>query len=492
MRKRFLTLLLLVSCLFNVQAQDMLGTWGSNYGGVSSAIQNPALIANSKLYADINLIGVNFGYYHNDSYLENPDSYTFDYLHLKQIGFPIQASKTNYYLTHEPEFENGFITARELGPAFMLNSGRNAFAVSYSLRQNVSITGIPDAIGTLLVNGFADSSMIAHGPYNINNPIKVSGMVWSETAFTYARVLRSDTRNIMTLGATLKYLTGYGGGYLYINNIGLTMTSRDQLSLTHSSSKIAMSIPFGYNDGQSQFGYDANYKNGHGIGTDLGFTYQHNTDLHYVQRFSRYCEQEFAQYDYKIAVSLVDLGYITFKNNALSGTLVNTKPINYNINNNQFYSIQSAVDTINNRFNPADSSITRKKFSIITPTALSFQYDKRITDKIYVCAAGIIGIPISKNSLIRPSQLAIIPRYESDIFEVSLPLSLYQYSRPRLGLSARIFFLTLGTDRLLSLSGVHDYYGYDFYASIRLNFMKIFRMNYIKGECHESSTHPCF
>ena len=463
----------------------MLGTWGSNYGGVSSAIQNPAFIANSKLYADINLIGANFGYYHNDSYLENPDSYTYDYLHLKKIGFPIQASKTNYYLNHKPEFENGFIAAREMGPAFMLNSGRNAFSFSYSIRENVSLTGIPDVLGSLLQKGFADSSTIAHGAYNINKPIRVAGMVWSETAFTYARVLRSDTKDIMTLGATLKYLTGFGGGYLSIDNIGFTMASKDQISLTHSSAKIAMSIPFGYNDGQSQFGYESNYKRGHGFGTDLGFTLQHNTENHYVQRFSRYCEQEFAQYDYRLSVSLIDLGYITFKNNALSGTLVNTKPINYNINNIQFYSIQSAVDTINKRFNPTDSSITRKKFSIVTPTALSFQYDKRFTDNIYVTAAAIIGIPVSKNTIKRPSQLAIIPRYESDIFEVSLPVSLYEFSRPRLGLSARIFFLTLGTDRLISLGGVHDYYGYDFYASIRLNFMKIFRMNYIKGECHE-------
>jgi len=73
-----------------------------------------------------------------------------------------------------------------------------------------------------------------------------------------------------------------------------------------------------------------------------------------------------------------------------------------------------------------------------------------------------------------------------------MPLSFYDYTKPRLGLSARIFFLTVGTDRLLSLNGVHDYYGYDFYASIRLNFMKLLRMNYIKGQCHESLTHPCF
>ena len=470
----------------------MLGTWGSNYGGVNSAIQNPAFIANSKLYFDINLVGANFGYYHNDPYLEETDALTYELLHLKKYGFPAQDAKTEYYLNNEPEFEKSFISSRQMGPAFMLNKGRNSFAVSFSLREFVSATGIPDAIGNLIKHGVADAAAIAHGPYIFSNPIRFAGMVWDETAFTYARVLKSDTKDVMTFGATVKYLTSTGGGYLYVKSLELGMTSPNMLSISNANANIGMSIPFGYNQGQSDFGYNANYKWGKGFGTDLGFTIQRNTENHYVQRFSRLCEQEFQEYDYRFAASVIDLGYITFKSNAISGSLVTKKPINYNINNYQFFSIQSAVDTINKRFNPADSSLTRKKFTIYTPTALSFQYDKRITDKIYVTAAAIIGIPISKSAIARPSQLAIIPRYESDIFEVSMPLSLYDYTKPRLGIQARIFFLTLGTDRLLSLSGVHDYYGYDFYASIRLNFMKIFRMNYIKGECHESLKHPCY
>jgi hypothetical protein len=492
MLKTIITLLLLVCCFVGSQAQDMLGTWGSNYGGVNSAIQNPAFIANSKLYFDINLIGANFGYYHNDPYLEETDALTYELLHLKKYGFPVQAAKTNYYLNNEPEFENSFISSRQMGPSFMLNKGRNAFAFSFSVREFVTATGIPDAIGNLIKHGVADPEVIAHGPYTFSNPIRFAGMAWDETAITYARVLKSDTKDVMTLGATVKYLTSIGGGYLYIQNLELGMTSRNMLSVTNSNASLGFSLPVGYNQGKSDFGYNSNYKFGKGFGTDLGFTFQHNSEYHYAQRFSKLCEQEFQQYDYRLAVSLIDLGYITFKNNAISGSLVNTKPINYDINNYEFFSIQSAVDTINKRFNPADSSLTRKKFTIYTPTALTVQYDKRITDNIYVTAAAIIGIAVSKSAIARPSQLAIIPRYESDIFEVSMPLSLYDYTKPRLGLSARIFFLTVGTDRLLSLNGVHDYYGYDFYASIRLNFMKLFRMNYIKGECHESLKHPCY
>jgi hypothetical protein len=470
----------------------MLGTWGSNYGGVSSAIQNPALIANSKLYADFSLVGASFGYYHNDSYIEETNSYIYDFLHNNKYSFPKQDAKTNFYSTHHPDFENGFIASRVMGPAFMLNSGRNSYAISYAVREFASLTGIPDVVGNITKHGIADSALIAHGAYSFDSPIRFSGMVWGETAFTYARTLKSDTKDVMTLGVTLKYLTGYGGAYMYIDNIGLTMTNINQLSVTHSNAEMGMSLPYNYSDGRNQVEYNTKYVTGKGFGTDLGFTIQHNSENHYVQRFSRFCEQEFQQYDYRFSVSLLDLGYISFKDNVLSGTLSNTKPFSYNLKNFVFTSTQNAIDSINYHYNPKAASIVKKKFTIVTPTAVSFQYDKMITDNIYVTAAGIIGIPISKSAIKRPSQLAIIPRWESDILEVSLPLSLYEYTNPRVGLSARIFFLTLGTDRLISLRGVHDYYGYDFYASIRLNFMKFFRMNYIKGQCRESLTHPCF
>lgn len=494
MRKGILTLLLVACWFYNAYSQDMLGRWGSNYGGVSAAFQNPAFIANSKLYADINLVGFSFGYNHNDSYIEEPSSTFYDGLHAQKIGFPVQASITNFSITQRPDFDNAFIGARELGPGFMLNVGRNAFAVSFSVREAVSLTGIPDVVARLTEQGFADASMVANGPYNLKKPIRVAGLSWTETAFTYARVLKSEDQNVVTLGATLKYLAAFGGGYMYLNNLDFFMNNRDQLTINSSNVSTGLALPYRYNNSQSNIAYDPNFKWGKGLGTDIGFSIQHNTDQHYTQRFSRLCEQEFEPYDYRFSVSLLDLGWVTFKDNAISGTLVNNSPINFDLRNFVFTSTQDAIDTLNSHYhpNPKDSSLLKKKFTIVTPTALSFQYDKRFTEHIYVTAAGIIGIPVSKNAIKRPSEFAVIPRYESDIFEVSLPLSLYDFTKPRLGLSARILFLTLGTDRLISLSGKHDYYGYDFYASVRLNFMKLFRMNYIKGECYESASHPCF
>lgn len=489
MRKIIITVLLLILCLDNIFAQDMLGTWGSNYGGVSSSFQNPAFIANSKLYMDINLVGVGFSYYHNDTYLEEADSYLYEFLH-KTVGLPKQTAKTNYYHNNLPELVKAYISSRELGPSFMLNNGKNAYALSFSMRQFFSLNQLPDGLANLTKYGSIDSSIIRREGYNVNQPIRGAGLVWGETAFTYARVLKSDTKDVITVGATLKYLIGVGGGHVYVDNVDFGMQDRNTLLINNSYLQAGFSLPYDYNSSRDQVNYDRQYKLGKGLGTDLGFSIQHNSRLHNIQRFSRYCEQEFEPYDYRFAVSLIDLGYIRFKYHVTTGTYKNSTPIPYDLRKFSFNSTQDAIDQLNSLYPNPDT--TKKKFSILLPSAISFQYDKRITNNIYVTAGGIVGIPLGRNALHRPSQLAIIPRYESDIFEISMPLSLYDFTKPRLGLSTRIFFLTLGTERLISLGGVHDYYGYDFYASIRLNFMKLFRMQFIKGQCRESSTHPCF
>ena len=491
MREKSVTVLLLMFCLGSLRAQEMLGTWGSNYGGVSSAIQNPAFIANSKLYMDINLVGAGFSYYHNDAYLEESDSYLYHYLHTK-IGFPKQTAKTNYYANHRPEFVKANMSARELGPAVMWNSGKNAFALSFSMREFMSLSDFPNALASLTKYGSINQEIIDHGGYNVTQPIRAAGMAWSETAFTYARVLKSDNQNVVTLGATVKYLVGYAGGYVNVKNIDFTATSNTTISITDSYLNTGMSLPYDYSATRDNLGLDKQFKTGKGFGTDLGFSIQHNVRQHYVQRFNRLCEQEFEQYDYRFAVSLLDIGYIKFKDHVASETYANTiaKPIDYDLRDFSFNSTQAAINRLNSLYGVTPNT-TDPKFSVLLPSAISFQYDKWIKNNIYVTAGGIIGMPLGKSALQRPSQLALIPRYESDIFEVSIPLSLYDFKNPRLGLSTRIYFLTLGTDRLISLGGVHDYYGYDFYASIRLNFMKFFRMQYIKGQCPESSN-PCF
>ena len=65
--------------------------------------------------------------------------------------------------------------------------------------------------------------------------------------------------------------------------------------------------------------------------------------------------------------------------------------------------------------------------------------------------------------------LAITPRYETEWLEVSMPVSLYNYKYPRIGLSVRFLYFTVGTERLGTYLGLADINGMDIYASIKFH-----------------------
>jgi len=489
--KKIVSILILVLVVSTVRAQETLGTWGSNYGGVAASFQNPAFIANSRLYKDINLVGGSASFYHNVEYLADTTSKGKNFLY-NTLDLKRPDAQLKYYKDNRPPYDKGYLMSREMGPSYMLDRGNDAFSVTLSSRQFFSFNKIPDVIAKLIKNGYPDAQTILNGAYAFDQPMRAAGMTWSEIAGTYARRLPSTSKDLITLGITLKYLIGQGGAYAYVNNVSASASNITSIQVDRSSFQAGISMPYDY-AASSNADWDKTISSGKGLGADLGFTFIHRRNINNELNSKQYCDQEFEDYDYRFSVALLDLGSIKFKHNARYISASNTTPV--------FYSFQNAANTTEEGINKVlsmygikgkDSLNTFRKFSILLPTALSLQYDIRIADRVYSTLAAIVAVPLGKNAIVRPSQIAIIPRYERDHFEVSLPVSLYEFSKPRVGLAARIYFLTLGTDRLFSIGQKTDYFGYDAYASIRINFMKIFRANFIKGECPESSKDACW
>ena len=111
------------------------------------------------------------------------------------------------------------------------------------------------------------------------------------------------------------------------------------------------------------------------------------------------------------------------------------------------------------------------------PTALSVQMDINYTGNWYINGILIYPLMLRSAGIVRPAQLAVTPRYETDHFEVDLPVSMYDFKRPRIGISMRLFFLTIGTDKLGGFFNLSDFTGMDFYMALKWNFLK--------GQCHE-------
>lgn len=489
--RKIVTVLFFVLAVSTIYGQETLGTWGSNYGGVAASFQNPAFIANSRLYKDINLVSGSVSFYHNVEYLADTtnkgSNFFYDKLGLKRPDAQIQ-----YYKANRPTLDKGYMMSRELGPSYMLDRGNDAFAITLSTRQFFSFNKVPDVVSRLIKNGYADVATVLQRSYVFDQPMRAAGMAWAEIAGTYARRLPTTSKDLMTVGVTLKYLIGQGGAYAYVNNVGAQFSNPLNVQINQSNIQAGVSLPYDYTD-SSNAEWDKKIASGKGIGVDLGFTLIHRRNVNRDVNVNRYCEQEFEDYDYRLSVALLDIGSIKFKHNTRSVSASNSTPITYDLSK-KVETTQDGIDQILDLYGITgkDSLNTFKKFNILLPTALSLQYDVRIMDRVYSTLAAVVAVPLGKNAIVRPSQIALVPRYESDHIEVSLPISLYEFAKPRIGLAARIYFLTLGTDRLFSLGKKHDYFGYDAYASIRINFMKIFKVNFIKGQCQESSKNSCW
>ncbi len=66
-----------------------------------------------------------------------------------------------------------------------------------------------------------------------------------------------------------------------------------------------------------------------------------------------------------------------------------------------------------------------------------------------------------------------MPRFESRWIDVSLPFSVYEWEEFRVGLAARLAFLTIGTDDLGSILQRSDFNGSDLYFAIKLHPFKL-------------------
>ena len=107
------------------------------------------------------------------------------------------------------------------------------------------------------------------------------------------------------------------------------------------------------------------------------------------------------------------------------------------------------------------------------PTFASVQFDYNLwASRIYVNATIIQGIPVPKKrfGIRHANSLSLTPRYESFFFDFAIPLSLYEYRYPQMGVSVRLGPITIGSDKIWSWFKTQDLYGADIYVHVKLPF----------------------
>ena len=466
---KLFTLLVFLLMFNHAQAQELLGVTLGNYSGTAGLMVNPAGMTNNKMYLDINLATANVFFRNNFAYLPKEDFVIWD---AADYGFPpiygIDTNRNvNYYNDHN--LKNATVNARLLGPSAMLQVGDHAFGITTGVRYFTSGNRIPWDIAEISYNGLDYTPL--HNTEFDDYDFDFNTSAWMEIGLSYAYNAIKSYDQQLTVGISIKKLWGYGGGYLKTNNVNYIVVNDSTINIKNLNAEAGFSVPVDYDN--NDYISTPTFR-GSGIGVDIGAVFVKKKKVS-MNEWSgkKLCSQKYDKYVYRIGVSILDIGRVKYTNNAQLHSYDDVSKYWVDVDTLNFTDINTMMSQISNTFygDPA-ASLKSNTIKIGLPTALSVQADFSLQNNIYIGGFWIHPIRINRSALRRPAQLAVVPRFETKYFELSVPLSLYEYRYPRVGIAARFYFFTIGTERLGTYLGMADMNGLDIYASIKISINK--------------------
>ena len=465
---------LLFGLFFLLQAglkgQNILLLTQSNYNATGGCLSNPALLTNTKNYLEINVATGAFQLWNDFAYIPASDMNIWQMMRRDPVFPEYGDKKTNFLYYRNRNTKHMDFFAGVVGPSATLQYGRHGFALITAVKTMSVASNIPWEIPVIGAEG------IKHKPLQeinyIDNDADVSAQSWMEIGFSYAYDIYHEFDRQITVGATIKMLWGYAGMTAQVNNLDYIIVDDSTLNFRNLNGQVGYALPLNYQNNDFP-NHDPMFK-GFGVGFDLGVVF---TKRRYIdnKKFDKLCDQRFEDYIYRVGISILDIGGIKYGKNAQLHSFDDVSRIWQNFDTISYTNFNQVVGDLSEVFYGSPTASYRTDhFRLGSPLAVSLQFDYRIPKKeaFYLAAYWIQPVRFNRNTLRRPAQVAIVPRYETKNIEVSIPISLYEYSQLQLGLAARFWFFSIGTEKLGTYLGLGNITGLDFYASIRFNFGK--------------------
>ncbi len=451
--KYFICFLLILSA-GRIYGQEMWGISNSNYAGTMGHELNPASIVAAPFKWEILFLSADVSLMNNYMYLKRNS---------RAIRMGVRGESVNderisdrYTSSDKKAFGYGYLKL----PSVMYSSKNWGVGFHISTKVGLSATGVPYHLAKFMKEGF---------DYTPQHKINYSGgnsdlaaMNWHEAGITGGMLIRDDKTNFITAGITVNYLYGLNSVYMLIDDINYTVQS-DSLWQIYVAN---MEYGHASADAGDNAASDALSKKGAGFSTSVGVQfYRNRNDAAYNPCFHGKATKK---YDYKIGVSLIDIGKINWNRNAQKYVFVNVSTDWYGIDTLKLNSFSGSDSTFNTQFyGIQNAGLVANSYSIFTPAAAAVQFDYAYSPTIYFNVSVIQRLPISNYIIKRPNQISVTARYETKNFEIAIPYSLYDYYRNRLGLAIRYGVLTIGTDMLGPFTGLFNTYGADIYFGIK-------------------------
>ena len=465
-----------------VNGQEMLGHSFSLYSGLSAATINPALLTGSRVYMEVNIVSGDVSYANDMIYFSAGNNTISKAIRFDTSLFNNGSFKWGRSFNYYNNTNNKYFIAnmKLLGPSLMLQAGPHAFALSTTIRSMHSANHIPYEMVVINYEGLSYPKF--HGVEFNEDPYSLVSMSWSEIGLSYAYNFYDLFSNRLTFGITAKALFGYEGAYVDMRNANFTILDSRSIDFKNIDADIGYALPVGYG---SEFSTNTDpLVKGYGVGADFGLVFTKLKSTMVIEGEDKLCAKPFNDYLFKIGLSVLDVGSITFNNHTELHQFNNVSKYWIDFDTIRFQGIDNQMRVYSEGFyGDPDESYSGDRIKIGLPTTISLQFDYHLRHRVYLAALWMHPLKFNARTLWRPAQLAFIPRYESRYFGVSLPVSLFNYKEPRLGLAVRFYSMTIGTDRLGWMLGLFKLDGMDFYFS--------FRFNIGKGACISSKRGAC-
>lgn len=411
-----------------MNGQEIIGSRVDNYNPVNGQMINPASIVDAKPWIDINLIGVNV--FVENNYFFYPQT---TLLNFKSFNSEASTDPGTSHLS-------GHLNTRISGPSMSMVLGRQSFSIFTSVRAIGHANQLPYVISKTLTESGLDQEDV--GLYSLENS-RAKAALWGEIGVSLGSVLKAKETRMITGGVSIKYLFGIQNTSISVPEGQVGVISPDTLFIKSDGGTYAFTEP--------------SSTAGRGLATDLGIQFKKMKEnvSHYIPHSTySYCKS--INYVYKLGISLLDLGFIRFKNEAYYGSIDELR----------------TIDTLTGTDDLLDEAKLKalgNRYLMPAPMALSIQADYNLNDKFYLNGTLIQRFP-NRNTYgpERANVLTVSARYERKYFGMGLPITYYNYKKVYLGLNLRIANLIIGTENLFPFFIKQDVYSASIYFNLKL------------------------
>lgn len=445
-------------------AQHFGPTAVGNYSGVHATKINPALTAYSKYNWHVNVIGAWANV--NNNYVS---------MHLPYSVYRLRNnSMKDQYKTENgnPKWDTSYLREHINGFNKHLAAGAMIYGPSFTVKiKNFHVGLVSEATGLARLSGMSES--LAHAFYkeldssrnafqyfkfNSNNNFNihrttVSANAWMALGANVSYALPLEWKQQVLFGLTLKKVWGFGGAYMQHGDMTVHRVNNDSITLNKTNIRYA------------DYG-----NNGRGTGIDIGAAWVYHRPEY---RQGGGYQERHKDYMFKFGFSLLDIGSIKYKD-ANTATIVNNRVVGWNINNEQakFENQEpnaTLIDTLLNEL-PNYRFVTKDE-RIGLPTRLALTADYQLKQHWFVNATLVQSLRTRYSKHARhQSYMMVAPRYETDFFEVSVPVFMeYDYRSLRMGASFRVGPLYIGTNSLIPYFRAKGMRDADFYIGITIS-----------------------